>query len=645
MIIKRFYLLLLSLVLTLTLTGFAQAQQSNALANDNSVLNSLLQAQPQFLPVEQAFVLDYRQQDGALLLNWTIADGYYMYRDKFKLGGVAVSFSHPSYPASMTIEDEFFGKTEVYYHQLQLKIPLSDIDEDAIFRVQYMGCAEAGFCYPPKSVEIPLQQFDAIAEATTANATSAPVSSQYDLLDRLTEGSLLAILGVFFLLGLGLSFTPCVFPMYPILSGIIVGQGQQLSTRRAFSLSMSYVQGMAITYSLLGLVVASLGVKFQAWLQHPAILIVASVIFVLLALAMFGVFNLQLPARWQEKVAGISNKQQGGSLKGAFVMGALSGLIASPCTTAPLSAALLYVAQSGDLMIGAVTLYVLSLGMGLPLLLLGTSGGRLLPKAGNWMNAVKNIFGFLLLAVPLILLERFLPFSTILVLGTLLTLALVFYLYRLIFTLENISGKAMIAVVIQLLVLSAFWLNLQYWNPAKANETPADSQQLSAEVLNALETIESEATKQLIKLALNQQLTLANGLVNSQPVSTEPKNDLGFIVIETAEELAEQLKLAAAAGQYTMVDLYAEWCVACKEFEQLTFPKPEVTALTSQMRLIKIDVTTMSRADAALLDSYQVLGLPTLLFFAPDGTELTQSRVTGFQAAAPFAAHLNSIIN
>ncbi|MCF4008341.1 protein-disulfide reductase DsbD [Rheinheimera sp. UJ63] len=611
MIIKRFYLLLLSLVLTLALTGFAQAQQSNALANNNSVLNSLLQAQPQFLPVEQAFVLDYRQQDGALLLNWTIADGYYMYRDKFKLGGVAVSFSHPTYPASMTIEDEFFGKTEVYYHQLQLKIPLSDIDEDAIFRVQYMGCAEAGFCYPPKSVDIPLLQLtDGTALPSTVDidtdTSSNAISSQYGLMDKLNQGSLLASLGVFFLLGLGLSFTPCVFPMYPILSGIIVGQGKQLSTRRAFGLSMSYVQGMALTYSALGLVVASLGVKFQAWLQHPSVLIVASVIFVVLALAMFGVFNFQLPSSWQAKISGLSNKQQGGSLKGAFVMGALSGLIASPCTTAPLSAALLYVAQSGDLVIGALTLYILSLGMGLPLLLLGTSGGRLLPKAGNWMNAVKNIFGFLLLAVPLILLERFLPYSTILLMGTGLTLVLVVYLYRLLFTLQNPSGKAILAVIAQLLLLGAFWLNLNHWRPAStlAAPSPQSSEQAGFNV-----------------------------------------NALGFIEIETAEDLAEQLKLAAAAGQYTMVDLYAEWCVACKEFEQLTFPKPEVTALTSQMRLIKIDVTRMSRADAALLDSYQVLGLPTLLFFAPDGTELTQSRVTGFQAAAPFAAHLNSIIN
>lgn len=595
-------LLLLLVFLLSTLTPLAAQQSSVTTANNNAVLNSLLSGQPQFLPVDQAFVLDYRQQDNELLLNWTIADGYYMYRDKFKLGGIAVNFSHPTYPASISIEDEFFGKTEVYFHQLQLKIPLSDIDEDAIFRVQFMGCAEAGLCYPPETIEIPLNTPGASSDETLQGDTKA-VSSQFGLLERLSQGSVLASLGVFFVLGLGLAFTPCVFPMYPILSSIIVGQGQQLSTRRAFSLSMSYVQGMAIAYSILGLIVASLGVRFQAAMQHPAVLIVATVIFVLLALAMFGVFNLQLPARWQEKVANISNKQQGGSLKGAFTMGALSGFIASPCTTAPLSAALLYVAQSGDLLLGAITLYVLSLGMGLPLLLLGTSGGKLLPKAGNWMNAIKTIFGFLLLAVPLILLDRFLPFVLILTLGTLLTLSLVFYLYRLLFSLSSANAKASVAVIAQLLLLGAFWLNLNYWQPAVPAQVASATQQ-----------------------------------------SDEKVNALGFIEIKTAEELSEQLAKAKAANQYTLVDLYAEWCVACKEFEQLTFPRPEVTALTSQMRLIKIDVTKMTRSDAALLDSYQVLGLPTLLFFAPDGTELTQSRVTGFMNATAFANHLAALL-
>ncbi|WP_214001105.1 protein-disulfide reductase DsbD [Arsukibacterium sp.] len=568
----------------------AQAQQS-------SVLDSLLQSDDDFLPVDQAFVMDFRQQDDELIVNWTIADGYYMYRDKFKYGGVAVSFSHPTYPASMQIEDEFFGVTDVYYHQLTLKIPLSDISEDAFLRIQYMGCAEAGLCYPPINKEIPISMpgNTAATDDSTASPAGTPTSSQYGLAERLSSGSVWVNMGVFFLLGLGLAFTPCVFPMYPILSSIIVGQGKQLSTRRAFGLSFSYVQGMALTYSALGLVVASLGVKFQAWMQHPAVLIAAAVIFVVLALAMFGVFNFQLPASWQAKVSAISNKQQGGSLKGAFVMGALSGLIASPCTTAPLSAALMYVAQSGDLMLGALTLYILSLGMGIPLILLGTSGGKLLPKAGAWMNIVKSAFGFVLLLVPIILLERILPLWQVIVLASLLSLLVCGYLFKLLFDVTSSTAKASLLVSAQVLLLATVFVNWQYFGPSQNNSSSVDN-----------------TTGQFIEVA-----------------------DLAG--------LEQQLAEAKAANEYTLVDLYAEWCVACKEFEQFTFPAAQVQAHTSKMRLIKIDVTEMTRSDDKLLNHYQVLGLPTLLFFNPAGEELTNARVTGFMAATPFAEHLAAL--
>lgn len=571
-----------------------------AAAQQNSVLNSLLNANDSFLPVEQAFEFDFVQKQNELIVSWTIADGYYLYKDKIKLGGIAVSFSHPSYPASMQIEDEFFGVSDVYFHQLTLRIALTDISEDAVFKIQYMGCAEAGLCYPPVTKELPLMQL-AAEQITTdspssgATPSSVPVSSQNTLAAKLSDGAGLATLAGFFLLGLGLAFTPCVFPMYPILTSIIVGQGKQLSNKRAFTLSFSYVQGMAITYSALGLVVASLGVRFQGYMQHPAVLIVASIIFVLLALAMFGVFNLSLPSSWQEKISKVSNKQQGGSHKGAFTMGALSGLIASPCTTAPLSAALLYVAQSGDLLLGAVTLYILSLGMGLPLLILGSSGGKLLPKAGNWMNAVKATFGFLLLAVPLILLERMLPFSYILAIGSLLLLSFIIYLYRMMFSLQNNTAKAVMLIVAQLLLSAALYLNLKHWWPAAQHTTAATQQQQQA----------------------------------------------SFELVSSLEEL--QQKIAASEGRYTLVDLYAEWCIACKEFEHLTFPKAEVQAQMQKMQLIKVDVTKMTRKDQALLDNYQVLGLPTLLFFSPQGEELSTARVTGFMNATDFAAHLTQL--
>lgn len=575
--------------------GLLQAQ------SNSSILDSLLNSQPNFLPVEQAFEFDFNQQDEQLVVSWTIADGYYLYKDKIKLGGIAVSFSHPTYPASMRIEDEYFGVTDVYFHQLILRIPLSDISEDAVFKIQYQGCAEAGLCYPPVTKELPISVVKNNSSADNnaaldSNAKQTPISSQNTLAAKLSDGASLVTLFGFFLLGLGLAFTPCVFPMYPILTSIIVGQGQQLSNKRAFSLSFSYVQGMAITYSALGLVVASLGVKFQGYMQHPAVLIVASVIFVLLALAMFGLFNFSLPASWQEKVSKVSNKQQGGSLKGAFVMGALSGLIASPCTTAPLSAALLYVAQSGDLWLGAITLYILSLGMGLPLLLLGSSGGKWLPKAGQWMNAVKTGFGFLLLAVPLVLLERMLPFSYVLIAGSILMLAFLIYLFRVMFSLTNSNAKAVLLVLGQSLLIASLWLNIQYWWPS------------AAPTANAV----------------------------SQP-STE------FITVATLAELQQQL--TQADGRYTMVDLYADWCIACKEFEHLTFTKPVVQTQMAKMQLIKVDVTKMTRKDQAVLDQYKVLGLPTILFFAPNQQELSQARVTGFMAADEFASHLQQLQN
>ncbi|MCC5825129.1 protein-disulfide reductase DsbD [Alkalimonas sp.] len=573
-----------------------------AQAND-SVLAAITGESSRFLPVDQAFEFDFRQQDDELLLSWTIADGYYLYKEQFKFAGIAVSFSHPSYPAAMTIEDEFFGVTDVYYHQVILRLPLSDIGDDAELRVRYQGCAEAGFCYPPTTKTVPLSPATGNTASNGAEsvASSAPISSQNTLAERLAGSGFLLTLGVFFLLGLGLAFTPCVFPMYPILSSIIVGQGKDLSNKKAFTLSFAYVQGMALTYALLGLVIASLGVRFQAMLQHPAILLLVSALFVLLALAMFGALNFSLPSAWQAKVAAISNKQQRGSAKGAFVMGSLSGLIASPCTTAPLTAALLYVAQSGDLLRGAITLYVLSLGMGLPLLILGSSGAKLLPKAGQWMYAVKNIFGFLLLAVPVWLLDRFVPGWVTLLLGTVLALSAALYLHYVSQQLTSLKARSALWLPAQLLLILTVLINVQSWWPQSGSTTMA-------------QTSAGQQTPGQFQLVANQT------------------------------ELDQALAKAKANGQVVLLDLYAEWCVACKEFELLTFPAEQVQPYLQQMVLLKIDVTRMSRADQQLLDRYQVLGLPTLLFFDADGNEMTQSRVTGFMAARPFARHLAAIL-
>lgn len=603
--------------LLLSLSFISQAQSTNALA--------ALQQGSQFLPVEQAFVMDFRQQDDStgqakLQVSFTIADGYYLYKDKFKFVGIDAAFSHPQYPKGVMIKDEYFGESEVYFHQVVLDIPLSQLGSEAMLKVRFQGCAEAGLCYPVQTLDIPLiapaadegpaasaSTADAAAAlgivdnstANTSTTSTAPVSEQLQLLDKLQTDSTLKALFLFFLLGLGLAFTPCVFPMYPILTSIIVGQGQQLSGKRAFSLSMAYVQGMAVSYSLLGLLVASLGLQFQTYFQHPIVLVAISILFVALALAMFGVFNLSLPEKWQNKVTSLSNKQQGGSIKGAALMGLLSGLVASPCTTAPLTAALLYVAQSGDLALGALTLYILSMGMGLPLLILGSTGGKFLPKAGAWMDVVKASFGFLLLAVPVWLLSRFLPAYVVVIAATLVLLMLAVYLHRLSQQLSTgTTGQSISWMLALVIVLGTTGANLWYWLPGTTVTT-------------------TQAT---------------------QTQNTE------FKLVKTLDELQQEVKKSAEAGKPVLVDLFAEWCVACKEFEHITFADGEVKNLMAQFTLIKVDVTHATDQDQQLLDHFQVLGLPTLLLFDKNGSELTQSRITGFMGPKDFSAHLGPIL-
>lgn len=594
--------------------AFSLKQQSG---NDlQNVLQDLQKTE--FLPVEQAFAMDFVQQGDKLRISFQIADNYYLYKHKLKFAGVAVNFSKPQLPAGLAHEDEYFGKTEVYRHQLVVDVPLANIGEDAKFKLRFQGCADAGLCYPEQNREIPLSAAKkAATEPTTAMAadsdssanTAKPVSSQVSLAARLAADKSVWTLGALFLLGLGLAFTPCVFPMYPILTSIIAGN-QQLSSKRAFGLSMAYVQGMAFTYSALGLVVASAGVQFQAMFQHPAVLIGLSVLFVLLAGAMFGLYTLQLPSGWAQKLNHVSNSQQGGSLKGALVMGALSGLVASPCTTAPLTAILLYIAQSGDLLFGALALYVLSLGMGLPLLLIGSSGGKWLPKPGAWMNAVKNLFGFMLLSVPLVLLSRFLPDVPWLLLSMLLALAFATYLHQLQALFQSAYTRSLCWLVATLLVVATvLWGYRQLWPPA----TPA-----------------------------SMPVAVSANLLADEAQQVAASKD-GFIDIKTLDDLNQQLQLAQQANQYVMLDLFAEWCVACKEFEHITFADPEVKAEMAKIRLLRIDVTKATAADQQVLDKFQVLGLPTLLFFAPNGSELTDSRITGFMPPAAFRDHLRQL--
>lgn len=582
------------LLLCALLTGLGSLPARASSTDLLSALGIEASAQPKFLKVDEAFVLESEQKGNRLLLRLRIADDYYLYRHRFSFQGENLTFEEPVLPAGTDHEDDFFGKTQVYYREVQIPVTLTKAGQQASLKISYQGCTD-GLCYPPTDKRIAVEPLVAEPPHDQVDApTPAPASSQQDQLAAAlgNQGFWLSV-AAFFALGLGLAFTPCVFPMYPILTGIIAGAGHRLSTRRAFLLSFVYVQGMAVTYTLLGLVVASAGLKFQAALQHPYVLIGLSVMFVLLALSMFGLYTLQLPSSLQTRLSGLSNRQQGGSVLGVGIMGMISGLVCSPCTTAPLSGALIYVAQSGDLWLGGAALYALSLGMGLPLLLLGTSGGKLLPKAGAWMDVIKQLFGFALLAVPILLLSRLWSdqVATLAWLGW--GLLLCGYLYHHNQHQQHSVGRSLRGFVLLLAMISAVVVGKDLLLPSPGASVAAQA--------------ETPA----------------------------------FIRIKTLDDLKTQL--AAARGKPVLLDLYADWCVACKEFEHKTFSDPAVRERFGQMVLLQADVTANDDADVELLNGLNVLGLPTLIFFDRAGNEVSGQRVTGFMGPAEFLGQLDRI--
>ncbi|MES4611041.1 MAG: protein-disulfide reductase DsbD [Ewingella sp.] len=543
-------------------------------------------ANPQFVPVDQAFDFDFQQQGPNLKLNWTIRDGYYLYRDKIELVGDQAQLAAFILPKGLEHHDEFFGDTQVYEKQLNLSVPLRQASAQASLKVSYQGCAVAGFCYPPETRIIPLSEVSGqAADAATPPPTpEKPIeAAPTPQVTPLPFSPLWALL-----IGIGIAFTPCVLPMYPLISGIILGRQRPQSMKRIFLLALVYVQGMALTYTLLGMVVAAAGLQFQAALQSPWVLIVLSAAFILLALSMFGLFSLQLPSSVQTRLTLWSNDQKGGSLAGVFIMGALAGLICSPCTTAPLSAILLYIAQSGNLWAGAGTLYLYALGMGIPLIIVTLFGNRLLPRSGPWMQYVKEGFGFVILALPVFLLERIIGDAWGLRLWSMLGVA--FFGWALIISLKSQRG---LVRVLQLLLLAALLVAgrpLQDW------------------------------------------------AFPPQGGSAVQQHALAFHKINNVDELNAALQ--QAQGKRVMLDLYADWCVACKEFEKYTFTSSEVQNELKDTVLLQADVTQNNPQQVALLKRLQVLGLPTILFFGADGKELPQSRVTGFMNATQFVGHL-----
>lgn len=540
----------------------------------------------QFVPVNQAFAFDFSQKNDQLTLSWQVKPGYYLYRQQLKISVQGATLAQWELPAGKPHEDEFYGKTEIYPQSLTLPFTLEQAGNGAQMTVTYQGCAAAGFCYPPETRSVPLNAVAAHSSAP-APAPSAAVSAAPDNRsdNALPFSPLWALL-----IGIGVAFTPCVLPMYPLISGIILGGNRQYRLGRLFALAMVYVQGMALTYTVMGIVVAAAGLRFQAALQAPAVLIVLSALFIVLALSMFGLFSLQLPSSLQTRLTLWSNRQQGGSLPGVFLMGALAGLICSPCTTAPLSAILLYIAQSGNMLAGGGTLYLYALGMGLPLIAITLFGNRLLPKSGPWMQTVKEGFGFVILALPVFLLERVIGDAWGLRLWSALGVA--FFGWAFISSLKANRGWLR---VLQILLLGAMLIAarpLQDWAFGNAP------------------TAESAA-------------------------------HLSFNRVSSVEQLNQQLQ--NSAGKITMLDLYADWCVACKEFEKYTFSDGQVQSALGQLQLLQADVTANSATDSALLQHLNVLGLPTILFFDASGHEIPGSRITGLMKPAAFRAHLQKL--
>lgn len=598
---------------------FGEVSKSNK-SGDKDPLQDLFDEQPAFVKVEEAFGFSFEQVDGKLIVNWDIEDGYYLYKKQFKTVINNGELSEPVYPAATQIEDEFFGISDVFFEDMIVEYQIIWAKQDAAVKLRFQGCATAGLCYPPTTKVFYLNAVGepaltaANANGSAADNDSAPQSEQFQLADRLlSNDSFLITLGLFVLLGLGLAFTPCVFPMYPILSSIIVGAGKnKLTTSRAFFLSFVYVQGMAITYSLLGLVVASAGVQFQAALQSPTILIIFIVLFVALAIAMFGGYEIQLPSKWQEKLNSVSNSQKAGNPIGVFIMGVISGLVASPCTTAPLTAILLVIAQSGDLTLGFTALYALSIGMGIPLILFGMTGGKLLPKAGQWMNVVKASFGFMMLSVAILFVERFIIADWTMLLWVALGLALFSYWF-----VVNLDSKTTFLKGVRTLVI------------------------MVGLVLSIIVGINSTA-----KLGLhNISLLGSTAQVQSSQHNANAKGHPEFMVVKNLEDLYGKVAAASADGKSVMVDLYADWCVACKEFESRTFPDPQVIKALENTVWMQIDLTDNTPEGLEFQEQFNITGLPTILFFDKNGYELPKGRVTGFIKAEPFAKHVEQLLN
>lgn len=563
----------------------------------------------EFLDPAVAFKPTARALDGQTIeVNYEIAKGYYLYRDKFKFAveGESARLGMAQIPKGKEKDDENFGKVEVYYKSVAIRVPVERNASGTLqlkLNVTSQGCADAGVCYPPQSQMVSVELPDP-ASAPPSGASPVDGDESGKIAGLLKDAGFWAILAFFFVAGLGLSLTPCVFPMIPILSGIIAGQGHKVSRGRGFALSLMYVLGMAVTYAAAGIAAGMTGTLLSVALQSPWVLSAFALVFVVLSFSMFGFYELQLPSSLQSKLSEESGHLQGGRGIGVFVMGALSALIVGPCVAAPLAGALLYIGQTGDAVLGGVALFVMALGMGVPLLIVGLSAGTLLPRAGAWMEAVKKFFGVLLLATAVWLISPVIPAIVQMLAWAALLIIPAIYLHALDPLPANAKGW------------QRFWKGIGIFMLVTG----------VALLIGAL----AGGRDPLQPLA---------GL-RGQAVAAEPKK----LPFEPVVSLADLEAKVLAAGQPVMLDFYADWCVSCKEMERFTFSDAAVQAKLAGFKLLKADVTANNADDKALLARFGLFGPPGILFFDKSGKEIKTIRVVGFVEAKVFLQTLSQVL-
>ena len=559
-----------------------------------------------------------------MLARWQMAEGYYLYRHRFgfatrtseSIADSAVVLGEAEIPPGKKKIDDWFGEVEVYYHQAQARVPVAAGAGPVEVGISYQGCADMGLCYPPETKWVAMDLGAAGAGAAAGGGTTAGTdplleTSEQALASMLRDGGMLTSLLLFFVGGIGLAFTPCVLPMVPILSSIIVGESQSITRVRALWLSLTYVLGMALTYAAIGTLVGLFGasMNLQAALQSPPVLVFFALVFVALAFSMFGFYELQLPQRWQNGLNNLGQSLGGGKLVSVFVMGSLSSLVVSPCVSAPLAGALIYISSTGDAVLGGSALLALGLGMGVPLVVIGASGGHLLPRAGAWMNSVKAVFGVLLLAVAVWLLERVVAPAVTLVLWAALAMGAGVYLGALDFSARQGWG--------------------QLWKATGAFSFIYGVLLLIGAASGAVNPLQP------------LQRVAAGGQGAGESQSAE---HLQWQAVDNLAELAASLESASAQGQPVILDLYADWCISCKVMERSVFPQPQVASRLAEFRLLRADITDNNADHQALLQRFGLFGPPSLLFFAADGSELTEVRIQGDIDASRLARHLEAIL-